>query len=293
MRLKSSRISRASFHTARSAAASVRSFGVLPSREKIDSATLSTTVSWSKRFTSWKLRAMPARMRPYTVWCVTSTSRKRISPLSGGKRPLIRLTSVVFPAPFEPISARTSRSFTVKLTPSTARKAPKLFTRSRVTRRSMSAVPPPHPQPLGGADEARRQREHEHHEHHAEEELPVDGVADRERLEVVEDDRADDRARERPEAAEHGHEDDLAGELPEQDVRRREPVERHPERARDPGEDARHHERDPPVAPDADPDELRARLVVADRLQRLAERRVHDDPHQHDAPEEDSEHVGG
>src|SRR5439155_9953 len=156
-----------------------------------------------------------------------------ISPLSGGKSPLIRLTSVVFPAPFEPMSASTSRSFTVKFTPSTAWNAPKLLTRSRVTSRSMSAAPSPRPETFHRADEPRRQREHQHDEHHAEEQLPVHRVADGERLQIVEDDGAHDRPRERTEASEDGHEDDLAGELPEEDVRRREPVERNPERARD------------------------------------------------------------
>src|SRR5206468_3516507 len=42
---------------------------------------------------------------------------------------------------------------------------------------------------------------------------------------------------------------------------------------------------------DVDADELGARLVVADRLQRLAEGRVHDDPHHQHAGEEEPEHV--
>src|SRR5207247_908083 len=174
---------------------------------------------------------MPARILPCTVWWVTSTPRKWICPLSGGKSPLIRLTSVVLPAPFEPMSASTSRSFTVKFTPSTAWNAPKLLTRSRVTSRSISAAPSPGPETFDRADEPRRQRQHQHDEHHAEEELPVHRVADGERLQVVEDDRADDRPREGAEASEDGHEHDLAGELPEEDVGRREPVERHPEGA--------------------------------------------------------------
>ena len=55
---------------------------------------------------------------------------------------------------------------------------------------------------------------------------------DRVGLEVVEDERADDRAEEGLEAAQHREEDDLAREGPVQDVGGREPVERHPERAR-------------------------------------------------------------
>src|SRR5256885_5025600 len=46
---KRRRISSASSHTARSALASEASRRVLPAREKIVNATLSSTVSWSKR----------------------------------------------------------------------------------------------------------------------------------------------------------------------------------------------------------------------------------------------------
>src|SRR5437773_5065020 len=291
-RPKRRRISSASSHTARSALASEASFLVLPSREKIVSAMLSSALSWSKRLPSWKLRAIPARIRPWTDSWVTSRPRNRIRPLSGGKSPLIRFTSVVFPAPFEPISASTSRSLTVKSTWSTAWVSPKYLTRSLVTRRLTSALPSPaRGEPLRGADDPGGQREHERDQHDPEEELPVHRVADRIGLEVVEDDRADDGPRERPEAAEHGHEDDFAREAPVDDVRRREAVQRHPERAREPREDPRDQERHEAVAPDLHADELRAGLVITDRLERLAERRVHDHPHEDDAREEDHEHV--
>ena len=53
----------ASSRTAPSRSASVHSQRVFPWRAKMVRATLSRTVSWSNRFTSWKLRAMPARIR--------------------------------------------------------------------------------------------------------------------------------------------------------------------------------------------------------------------------------------
>src|SRR6266571_7866434 len=149
--------------------------------------------------------------------------------------------------------------------------------------------PPPRHQPLGRADDAGGQREHEHHENDAEEKLPVHRVADGVALEIVVDDGADDRADEGAEPTQHGHEDDLAGEGPVQDVGRGEAVERHPQRAGDAGEHAGEHEGHPAIAPDRDADELRARLVVADGLQRAAERRVHDHPHDGYADEEDAE----
>src|SRR2546422_354365 len=188
---------------------------------------LSSALSWSNRLTSWKLRAIPASMRPCTDSWVTSRSRNRICPRSGGNRPLIRFTSVVLPAPFEPISASTSRCLTVKFTWSTAWVSPKYLTSSLVTRRPPSAsLLPARGEPLRGPDDPGGQRDHERHQHGPEEELPVHRVPDGVGLEVVEHDRADDGARERPEAAEHGHEHALAREGPVHDGGRREAVQR-------------------------------------------------------------------
>src|SRR5438093_3228569 len=291
-RPNSLKISCPSSQTAESPAASVTRLAVLPPREKIVSATLSSAVSWSNRFTSWKLRAMPALIRPCTDWRVTSSFRNRIWPPSGRRSPEIRFTSVVLPAPFEPMRARTSLSFTVKFTWSTACVSPNHFMRSFVTRR-LTSIPPlePRGQLPRGPDDPGGQREHERHQHGAEQQLPVDRVAHRVRLEVVEHDRADDGSRERAEAAEHRHEDDLAREGPVHDVGGREPVQRNPERPGEPGEDARDHERHPAVTPDPDAHELRARFVVADSLERHAEGRVHDHPHQRDAQAEHDEYV--
>src|SRR5882724_8297893 len=105
-------------------------------------------------------------MRPCTDWCVTSTSRKMIWPSSGRKSPEIRYTSVVLPAPFEPIRARTSLSLTVKFKWSTACVSPNHFTRSFVTSRLTSAPPlQPRRELLGGPDDSGGQREHQRHQH--------------------------------------------------------------------------------------------------------------------------------
>src|SRR5207302_161762 len=150
--------------------------------------------------------------------CETPPASIRAFP-SRRKSPEIRLTSVVLPAPLEPISASTSRSLTVKSTWSTAWVSPKYLTRFLVTSRLTSAhLLPARGEPARGADDPRGQREHERHQHGPEEELPVHRVADRVGLEVVEHDRPDDGAREGPEAAEHGREDDLAREAPEDDI---------------------------------------------------------------------------
>src|SRR5438046_1222892 len=233
----------------------------------------------------------PASIRAFP----SSPKRRRISSASShtARSALASEASRrVLPAPLEPISASTSRSLTVKSTWSTAWVSPKYLTRFFVTSRLTSApLLPARGEPARGADDPGGQREHEHDQHGPEEELPVHRVADRVGLEVVEHDRADDGTREGPKAAEHGHEDHLAREAPVDDVGRREAVQRHPERPRESGEHTRDQKGHEAVAPDLDADELRARLVVADRLERLAEGRVDDDPHEDDAGEEDDEHI--
>ena len=99
---------------------------VLPSREKIASATLSKAVRSSNRLTSWKLRAMPALTR----W-VTEHARDvlaledDLARLRAPDSALMTLTSEVLPAPFGPTSEMNSPSSMERLTLSTARVSPK------------------------------------------------------------------------------------------------------------------------------------------------------------------------
>src|SRR5437667_6461891 len=136
---------------------------------------------------------MPASMRPCTDSWVTSRSRNRICPPSGGNRPLIRFTSVVLPAPFEPISASTSRCLTVKFTWSTAWVSPKYLTSSLVTRRLTSAsLLPARGEPLRGPDDPGGRRAEEGPQPAPGEGRPVHVVPDGEGFEEVEPDAADD-----------------------------------------------------------------------------------------------------
>src|SRR5262249_13873955 len=148
---------------------------VFPSREKIASAMLSKTESPSNRLTIWKLRAMPALIRSATLVKVMSRSSNRIWPLSGRRCALMRLTSVVLPAPFEPTSDRNSPSFTTKSRPSQARVSPNRFLKLTVLRRVTSEFPPA--QLLGdarqGADDPGRQHQHQRDQDHTEQELPI------------------------------------------------------------------------------------------------------------------------
>src|SRR5215468_2385515 len=166
-------------------------------------------------------------------------------PLSGRNSPLMRFTSVVLPAPFEPIRPTTPPGSIASDTPSTATLSPKALVNRCTARSVMSRRLPRASDELDrGADQSIRDRQHQHDQDGAEQQLPVNRVADGEGLQVVVDEGADDRAEEGLEAPEHGHEDDLAAERPIEDVRRSEPVQRHPERPRQAGEARRRHERD-------------------------------------------------
>ena len=79
---------------------------------------------FGRSFTCWNVRAMPLA----AIWrganVVMSSSRNRIRPAFGFAVPVIRLSSVVLPAPFGPIRPRTSPGLTSKLTSLTAANAP-------------------------------------------------------------------------------------------------------------------------------------------------------------------------
>ena len=73
----------------------------------------------------WYVRPSPRAARRCGGKRVTSRPKSVIRPSLGGSSPLIRLKSVVFPAPLGPMMARRSPGRTSRLTPSTARRPPK------------------------------------------------------------------------------------------------------------------------------------------------------------------------
>jgi hypothetical protein len=80
----------------------------------------SYTVSLGKMLVRWKERPMPSRQRSCGGMPVTSRSLKRTLPASGRRCPVMRLKSVVFPAPLGPMMALIDPRGTRKLTPPTA-----------------------------------------------------------------------------------------------------------------------------------------------------------------------------
>ena len=82
--------------------------------------TLAATSRLSKRLSSWCTKAMPAAMAPATVSEPCSAPSMRITPSLGSTTPPRIFIRVDLPAPFSPISARTSPRSTRRLTRSSA-----------------------------------------------------------------------------------------------------------------------------------------------------------------------------
>ena len=95
----------------------------------------SLTVNSGKISVTWKVRAMPSDTRLLAGNRVMSCPSKKMDPLVGGKSPLMRLKNVVLPAPFGPITARSSPGSTAKETSLIATRLPKARVTPRASRR--------------------------------------------------------------------------------------------------------------------------------------------------------------
>src|SRR5262245_15015985 len=120
----------------------------------------------------WKERPMPRRQRSCGAMPVTSRSLKRTLPASGCRWPVIRLKSVVLPAPLGPMMALIEPRGTLKLTPPTAWKPAKLLRRPWTSSTGDSRAGAPQEQGDRACDAARKHEE-EHHENGPEHERPV------------------------------------------------------------------------------------------------------------------------
>src|SRR4029453_551439 len=257
----------------------------------------SNTVSFGKILVRWKERPMPSRQRSWGAMPVTSRSLKRTLPASGRRWPVMRLNSVVLPAPLGPMMALIDPRGTLKLTPPTARKPSKLL-RSPVT--SSTRRPPAHPLAEGheGARDASGEDEEEHHQDGAEDERPVLGVGDDLLVEPDEDGRPEGGAEERAHAPKERHDQDLGGLGPVGEVGEDAAIEDTEEAAGQPREGPREHEGGQLVAAHVDPDELGALRVFPDGGEHAAEGGAHDaaeddEAHGHEDEGHEIEVLGG
>src|SRR5512134_417222 len=135
---------------------------------------------------------------------VTSRPLKRTCPLSGRRCPVMRLNSVVFPAPLGPMMALIEPRGTLRLTPATAWKPSK----ARATPRTSSMMRPaaePAPDGLRRPGDAAGEDEEQHDEDAAQDERPVLGVGDDLLVEPQQRESADGRPVECAHPAEQRH----------------------------------------------------------------------------------------
>src|SRR6516165_7666476 len=140
------------------------------------------------------------------------------SPPSGAYRPEITLIAVVLPEPFGPTNPRISPAATWKLSPSSAKKPPKRFTRPETLR--MAALSGDMPAPAGcQRHQASREEQHEPHDQQTIDQLEIlrGGEADQ-IVDAVEDDDADDRTRDRSNATKQRKDDGKNAELAAEDI---------------------------------------------------------------------------
>src|SRR6202162_5210630 len=232
------------------------------------------TMSRIKMLVRWKDRPMPRRQRSCGAMPVTSRPLKLMLPASGRRWPVMRLKSVVLPAPLGPMMALIEPRATLKLTPPRAWKPSKLLLRSRT---SSNLSPPPEParRRLHRSRDPAGEDEEQHDEDDAEDERPVLRVGDDLLVQPDEDEGAQRRADEGAHAAQERHDQHLGGLGPVREVGEDAPVEDAEKPAREPREGARDDEGRQLVAAHVDADDLRALRGLAEGREHAAERRAH------------------
>src|SRR6185295_17637167 len=148
----------------------------------------------------WNERARPLRARRGAGSSVMSSPANTMRPASGRRLPASWLMKVVLPAPFGPIRACVSPSFTSKSMPSLARSAPKLLVSALTSSIRL----------LEQAREPALEEQHREHQERAEDHLPVLGPLRQRVLQREQRKRAEHRSGAGAHAAEDRHEHDLA-----------------------------------------------------------------------------------
>src|SRR6185437_14764790 len=205
---------------------------------------------------------MPFATRPTIVWRVMFSPSNVTLPAVGGKKPLMRLKKVVLPAPFGPITARSSPAFMSNVTPSTAFNVPKwrdtLSIRKNVDPAGAGLA-------IEDAEHAFREQEHDEHEEQADEGHPVFGHARQIVLSDDEDDHPEQRPKEAAHASEHDHDHEVAGQDPMQVLRRRKVEQHRVERSGKRRNETRDRKGCPHVTVNPHTEEFDTPAILADR----------------------------
>src|SRR6266581_993966 len=250
----------------------VKAFQPRPRWDRNAAWTFSYTVSRAKMFVRWKERPTPTRHSSWGGTPVTSRPFRTTRPASARRCPVIRLKSVVLPAPLGPMMAQMLPLGTSKETRETAMKPLNDLVRSRTS--STPRPPQPAADQLGCARKPGGENEQEDDEDRAEHEGPVLRVGDDLLVQEDERQRADAGPVERPHPAEQRHDQHLGRLGPVSEVGEDAAVEDAGEAAREPGERPRQHEGGQLVAPHVYADELGALGVLSDRREHAPEGRA-------------------
>src|SRR6266516_1678463 len=260
-----------------------------PARSDTTRPSDSNGVSSAKSWLIWNVRAMPSRARSYALRSVMSRPTSRMRPAVGARTPLIRLTTVVLPAPFGPINAWRAPCTSSSETSRAAVMPPKRICSPNVWR-TMFMVSPHRPSrgARGGGRSARRPRpiaawpfspEHDQHQHQSDPELPIlRREIDQRVLHQLEDRGPDQPAIEIAGPAQDQHEQHVGRSFEREHVERGELRSLREQRAGDArvsGGDGVN--RDEPRI-DADADGGSAQRIAFDRTQRQPEGRIHETP---------------
>src|SRR5206468_3077995 len=243
-------------------------------------STLSSTVRPLNTRTPWKVRAMPSAARRCAGRPLTSEPERRIVPPSAGTTPEMRLTSVVFPAPFGPMRP-SARPWTMpRSTRSTAVTPPNRFVRPTVSSNieRSDARKAPRSANVDERHQAARQIDDDEQEDRALEDIAVILQRAQELGQRGEQTGAEDRPQDVRGAANHGEDQHLHG-LGEAKVRRIDGERLVRRESSGPAGDERaDHERRELVTTDRDPLARGRDLVFPDRRPRAPDGRSLDPP---------------
>src|SRR5258705_1423256 len=252
-------------------------------RRWVPTSTFWSTVYSRNSAVAWNVRAMPRRQISDGRSPEIRSRLKRISPAVRGMTPVIRLKTVLLPAPLGPMRPWIDPGATVMVRSATACSPPKRRETERSSRskagsrgRGCASRRPPEQ----ATDRARKRHEplgreeHRQDEHGAEDEDLV-------MVELAEElrgdrhhDRADDRSPHAAGAADHGEDDQQHHRLQAEVAGVQDLAVVREEHAGEPAHEAAEHERGQLVAEDVHAERLRHEVGLADRARREAEPRV-------------------
>src|SRR3954468_8253154 len=216
---------------------------------------------------------MPERPRRSALSAVISRSPRKISPLVGFNSPDSRLTSVVLPAPFGPITAWISPMASSSDTSFTATRPPKRLVNPAV-RSAISDMTMRRQNAIDERLHAARKRQYDCDDDQSLGELPVLGDTFEPLLQAHHDDGADQRRRDTALTAEHHHHQRNRRLVPAKHLRRDVSKLRGGEVAGKPRERTGDHEGAQAQAIDRKTERAGAPLIIARGCQRAAEWRA-------------------